>query len=81
MKKQDLVSLWGDTVGVSDLIRSIILSVILTMEAFFIAPADDPTKQLFFGLGGAVLSFIINSVLVKPKRKLEALTEESEEHV
>ncbi|MGO2082621.1 hypothetical protein [Vagococcus sp.] len=79
MKKQELVSLWGDTVGVTDLVRSIILSIVLTMGGYFIAPTNQPTQQLFFGLLGAVLSFILNSFLVKPKRRLESFDQIGEE--
>lgn len=79
MKKQELVSLWGDTVGIADLVRSIILSIVLTMGGYFIAPSNQPTQQLFFGLLGAVLSFILNSLLIKPKRRLEPFNQNGEE--
>lgn len=38
------------------------------MGAYFLAPSDDKTKQLFFGLAGAVIGFILSSIFIKPKR-------------
>ncbi|MGB7365711.1 hypothetical protein [Carnobacterium jeotgali] len=38
------------------------------MGAYFLAPSDDKTKQLFFGLAGAVIGFILSTVFTKPKR-------------
>lgn len=38
------------------------------MGAYFLAPSDDKTKQLFFGLAGAVIGFILSTLFIKPKR-------------
>lgn len=71
MKNQRLISIWGDIVGLFDLIKALIISAVLTLGGFFIADNSNPTQQLFFGLLGAVIGFIINSIIIKPKRKLE----------
>ncbi|MEI5994674.1 hypothetical protein [Candidatus Enterococcus mansonii] len=66
--KKNLIELWGDLVDLKDLIIAIAICSVTTMGSFFLAPAQDTTKQLFFGLGGAVLGFIISTFLIKPKR-------------
>lgn len=68
MKKDQMIEIWGDVVDIKSLIISMIISGSITMGAYFLAPANEQTKQLFFGLGGAVLGFIISAFLIKPKR-------------
>ncbi|MGO3732733.1 MAG: hypothetical protein ACTJHC_06090 [Vagococcus sp.] len=80
MKQNRLISIWGDTVGFMDLILSISLSIILTMGGYFIANSQNQTQQLFFGLSGAVLGFILNSFLIKPKRTLIELIDTRGDH-
>nr|WP_236671738.1 hypothetical protein [Enterococcus sp. BWB1-3] len=58
-------------VAIKDLIISIIICSGFTMGAYFIAPSSDQTKQLFFGLGGAVAGFLISTLLIKPKRTVQ----------
>ena len=69
-KKNELVEMWGDTVEIRSLVLSIFISIISTMGLFFLAPKGDTTKQLFFGLFGAVLGFLITAFLIKPKRNI-----------
>lgn len=66
--KQEKFEIWGDVVELKDLIISILLSSGSTMGAYFLAPSDDKTKQLFFGLAGAVIGFILSTFFIKPKR-------------
>ncbi|MER2226617.1 MAG: hypothetical protein ABS916_06120 [Carnobacterium sp.] len=66
--KQEKFEIWGDVVELRDLIISILLSSGSTMGAYFLAPSDDKTKQLFFGLAGAVIGFILSTLFIKPKR-------------
>lgn len=66
--KKNLIELWGDLVDLKDLILAIVICSVATMGSYFLAPAQDTTKQLFFGLGGAVFGFIISTFLIKPKR-------------
>lgn len=68
MKTKQMVEIWGDVVEIKSLVICIIVSGISTMGAYFLAPFGDKTKQLFFGLGGALLGFIISTFLTKPKR-------------
>jgi len=68
MDEKNLIEIWGDLVDLKDLIIAIVICSATTMGCFFLAPASDTTKQLFFGLGGAVAGFIISRLLIKPKR-------------
>ncbi|MCF6466110.1 hypothetical protein [Clostridium sp. Cult2] len=67
-KRKQMVEIWGDIVEIKSLVLSIIISGVTTMGAYFLAPSNDQTKQLFFGLVGAVLGFSISTLLIKPKR-------------
>lgn len=62
------VEIWGDVIGIKDLIISILISAIFTMGGYFLASSNDRIRQLFYGLLGAVIGFIISTLLVKPKR-------------
>ena len=65
--KKQLIEIWGDVVEIKFLVMAIVISGILTMGGYFLA-SDDKVHQLFLGLGGAVLGFIISTILIKPKR-------------
>ncbi len=69
-KKSEMVEIWGDVVEIKSLVFSIVISVISTMGLFSLAPSGDKTKQLFFGLFGAVLGFVISTLIIKPKRNI-----------
>lgn len=69
MKKHNkMIELWGDVVEIKHLLLSIFISSFFTMGAYFLAPAGDKIKGLFFGLLGAVAGFIISTLLIRPKR-------------
>lgn len=70
MKKDKLV-LWKDVVSLKDLIISIFINVISTMGMFFLVEKGNTSMQLFMGLLGAVIGFIITSILFKPKRNIK----------
>lgn len=67
-KNKEMVEIWGDVVELKFLVLSIIISAITTMGSYYLAPSGDKTKELFFGLGGAVLGFMICTFIIKPKR-------------
>lgn len=69
-KKNEMVEIWGDVVEIKSLIMSIVISVVSTMGLYLLAPSDDKTMGLFFGLFGAVLGFVISTILIKPKRNI-----------
>jgi len=67
--KKALIKIWGDVVDAKELILSIIIISVTTMGLFLLAPKSDKLPiELFFGLGGAVIGFIITVILFKPKR-------------
>ncbi|EIA20563.1 hypothetical protein X560_0971 [Listeria fleischmannii 1991] len=71
------VEIWADLVHIKDLIIAILICVIFTMGGYFIAPNKAP-MPLFFGLGGAIIGFIISSIIIKPKRILKEIDETEE---
>ena len=72
-----LIEIWGDVVEVGSMVKAAGLAIVLTMGLYFLAPADNRPLQLAMGLGGAVLGFIINVKLYKPKR---VITVQEDEH-
>lgn len=67
--KKNLIKLWGDVVSAKELIFSILIVSFTTLFSYFLSPKSDTLPlDLFFGLGGAILGFIITIFLFKPKR-------------
>ena len=62
------IEIWGDTVAPKDLLFSIVIIVFTTMTVHLIAPKDHLTMDLFFGLIGAILGYLITVKLYEPKR-------------
>lgn len=69
--KKDKVVIWGDVVRLKDLIISIVISIVSTMGLFFMANNANTSVKLFMGLLGAVIGFIVNSIIFKPKRDIK----------
>ncbi len=70
MNNKPLIELWGDTLNPLTLVKTIVFISGTTMGAHLLAPSDNETMGLFFGLGGAVVSFAIATSLIKPKRNV-----------
>ncbi|HHY09772.1 MAG TPA: hypothetical protein GX528_04310 [Firmicutes bacterium] len=68
-KDEERVEIMGDIVSLKALVQSIIISSIATMGAYFLAPAAK-TQQLFLGLSGAVIGFVISALSTEPKRRV-----------
>lgn len=66
--KRQMVEIWGDVIEIKSLVLSMMISGFTTMGAYFTAPVDNRTMQLFFGLGGAVAGFVLSTHFIKPKR-------------
>lgn len=66
--KNTMVEIWGDVIEIKHLIISIVISSVFTIGAYFLAPSHDKIRELFYGLLGAVVGFIISTILIKPKR-------------
>lgn len=71
MNKNEKVVLWQDVVSIKDLLLSLLIALVCTMGLYFIAPKDNATLKLLAGLLGSVIGVIINSIIFKPKRKIE----------
>lgn len=67
-KDREMVEIWGDVVEIRALVMAISISALTTMGAYALAPAGDKTRQLFFGLAGAVVGFIVSTLMIQPKR-------------
>ena len=63
------IEIWEDLVYIKDLLLALVICLVTTFGAYFIAP-NEPPKPLFFGLSGAILGFVISSIIIKPKRIL-----------
>jgi hypothetical protein len=66
---KQLVEVWGDTVAIGDLLKSLFICTSTTMGVYFLAP-NHPPFPLIGGLLGAIIGFILCSCLFHPKRKL-----------
>ena len=77
--ERQMFEVWGDIVEIKPLIISIIISGLATMGAYFMAASNAQTEQLFFGLTGAVLGFILSTILIRPKRIVKVEEETKEE--
>lgn len=71
MNEKKYLELWGDLINLRDLIQAIGLSTLFTMIGYFLAPSGDTTKQLFFGLAGAISALLLNTLFIKPKRLIK----------
>jgi uncharacterized BrkB/YihY/UPF0761 family membrane protein len=69
--KQTFIEIWGDVVELKALVFAILFISFTTMTGYYFAPADDRTKQLFFGLIGAIIGFTITARFIKPKRRFK----------
>lgn len=63
------IEIWEDLVHIKDLLIALLICVSTTFFGYFIAP-NEPPKPLFFGLIGAIIGFIITSIIINPKREL-----------
>lgn len=71
------VEVWNDLVSPRDLTWSIVICAGTTAAALGIATALD-TDTFFWGLGGAVVGFVIAALVFSPKREVHVLGEDSE---
>ena len=67
MKKASLVEVWEDTVDVWDLLKSLLLCTGICMAGYVLTPLDPP-YPLVVGLIGALIGFVLSTLLIKPKR-------------
>ncbi len=73
MNNKEMVEIWGDIVELKALNLAVVISSTTTMGGYFFGTKGGASSQriIFFGLGGgAVLGFIISTILIKPKRDI-----------
>lgn len=63
------IKIWEDLADVKDLVKALVICIGFTLIGYFIAPQTDPFP-LFFGLGGALIGFVLSSFLIKSKRDI-----------
>lgn len=61
------IEVWEDLVNIKDLLLALAICSVTTLGAYFIAP-NEPPQPLFYGLIGALVGFILSSIIIKPKR-------------
>ncbi|WP_186580441.1 Bax inhibitor 1 family protein [Aquibacillus kalidii] len=69
------IEVWEDLVSIKDLAIALFVSSFTTLTAFFLAP-NGASQPLFYGLGGALIGFILSSLIIKPKRKFDKIESE-----
>lgn len=77
---EELVEVWGDTVGFSSLVKSILIGAVLSVSFFYSSQwllnqiVENPTLahaySMLCGLVGCILAGFICSILYKPKREI-----------
>ncbi len=75
--QNEYIEVWEDLVHIKDLILSLIICTVTTLGAYLLAP-NAPPKPLIFGLIGAVIGFVVSSIIIKPKRNFRYLEGEEE---
>lgn len=67
-KAKNNIEVWEDLVSIKELAISIIVCSLSAFGGYFLAPKEIP-KQLLLGLLGALIGFILCSIIIKPKRE------------
>lgn len=67
------IEIWEDVVTIKDLVITLLICLSTTFGGYLIAPSEG-YQPLLFGLLGAVIGFIISSIVIKPKREFEIET-------
>ncbi|WP_090079954.1 hypothetical protein [Lentibacillus persicus] len=75
-ENKSLFDIWGDNVNLKDLLIAMLICIGMTLGGYVIAPGEDP-QPLIAGLVGGVIGFIISSIIIKPKREINDIEEES----
>jgi len=70
-KTTSYLTVWDDMVTGRDLLLALLISTPLTLGGFILTPGPAP-MPLIVGLCGALLGFAINTVCLRPKRRLDA---------
>ena len=74
-KNSALFEVWADTVSLRDLLVSILISLVLGLGGYLLAPPRPPLP-LIVGLAGTSVAFVISSLVFKQKRRLTVREED-----
>lgn len=69
------IEVWEDLVSIKELVMSLIICSVTAFGGYFLAPKERP-KQLLLGLTGAIVGFVVCSIIIKPKRTFIEETQE-----
>jgi hypothetical protein len=69
------IEVWEDLVSIKELVISLVICSLGAFGGYFLAPKERP-KQLFLGLLGAIIAFVICSIIIKPKREFIETSQE-----
>ncbi|WP_055666930.1 hypothetical protein [Desnuesiella massiliensis] len=61
------IEVWEDVVRIKDLVIALVICSATAFGGYIVAP-NKPPKPLLFGLLGAIIGFVICSIIIKPKR-------------
>lgn len=68
MKENELIEIWGDNVNLKSMIVSMLICITTSLAGYFLAINYSKTLQLFFGILGATIGFVLSVIFIKPKR-------------
>lgn len=71
MNKKDFIEIWGDHVDLKSMLISMFICATIALGGYFIAYNWGPTWQLFLGIFGAVVGFVLSILFIQPKREVE----------
>lgn len=72
MKDKKNVTLWGEYISIKDFIISLMISLSILLVVILL-PNLNKDLKLIFGLIAVVVSFIINTLWIKPKRNVKVV--------
>ncbi|OJV63829.1 MAG: hypothetical protein BGO41_00475 [Clostridiales bacterium 38-18] len=70
--------IWDDLVQFSDLLIALFITISFTAIGYHFAPKTGPLP-LFISLAGALVGFVVSSLVIKPKRQLVFESQENKE--
>ncbi|SFB06216.1 hypothetical protein SAMN04488072_106139 [Lentibacillus halodurans] len=72
--KKENIEVWEDLVNIKDLALGLAICSVTSLGGYLVAPEGQ--QPLIFGLIGAVLGFMISTIMIQPKRNFTYIDEE-----
>lgn len=70
--------IWDDLIQFTDLLIALFITISFTAIGYYFAPKTAPLP-LFISLAGALVGFVVSSLIIKPKRQLVFESQENKE--